>query len=356
MATFESIFPTFLAKCAELHDLLLGVAFILFTAGIITNVAGGFTHRALLRLLIRILLLTTLLAILPSWGNAVQEILQNSILSGLGVDPAGVYDQYNQLLIIKRDAATDSSWWNIISRINSFTTDRLVSALLWLIGQFASFLLYWAYIFQKAILYIGYALSPLLIGLMAIRALSHVGSRYLINLVGVLIWPLGWAVAALVTQGILDFMSDPAFQYLDPTATASNLQKTFGVAVVGFWIIFSTVAAPIIIQKVFTSGALAGSQLLSAGFGSLIQTAATTASAAAVAAPVGRIAATAGTAALGGVLSTLSTAAGLGSAGSIIIAGSGLPPRSARGRPGDDITSDRAVRDLIAKSRDPFSR
>src|SRR5438034_2577636 len=30
MATFENIFPTFLAKCAELHDLLLTVAFALF--------------------------------------------------------------------------------------------------------------------------------------------------------------------------------------------------------------------------------------------------------------------------------------------------------------------------------------
>ena len=35
----------------------------------------------------------------------------------------------------------------------------------------------------------------------------------------------------------------------------------------------------------------------------------------------------------------------------IIIAGSGLPPRSARGRPGDDITGDKSVRELIAKSK-----
>ena len=42
---------------------------------------------------------------------------------------------------------------------------------------------------------------------------------------------------------------------------------------------------------------------------------------------------------------------GHGSAGAIIIAGSGLPPRSARGRPGDDITGDKSVRDLIAKTK-----
>jgi len=47
------------------------------------------------------------------------------------------------------------------------------------------------YIFQKIILNLGYALSPLLIGFMAIPALKHIGSRYLLNLVGVLLWP--WA-------------------------------------------------------------------------------------------------------------------------------------------------------------------
>jgi hypothetical protein len=174
-----------------------------------------------------------------------------------------------------------------------------------------------------------------------------------LNLFGVLLWPLGWAVAALVTQGILDFMTDPAFKFIDPTATLYSLQATFGVAVLAFWILFSTVAAPVIIQKVLTDGALAGSQLIAGAVGSFIQTAATTAGAAAVASGIGMPAVTAGAAGLAAVLSTASTAAGMGSAGAIIIAGSGLPPRSARGRPGDDITGDHAVRELIARHKNP---
>ena len=51
------------------------------------------------------------------------------------------------------------------------------------------------------------------------------------------------------------------------------------------------------------------------------------------------------------LLSIMSSAANMGSAGAIIIAGSGLPPRSARGRPVDDITGNKAVRELIAKSK-----
>ena len=114
--------------------------------------------------------------------------------------------------------------------------------------------LFWAYIIQKFILFSAYALSPLLIGFMAIRPLRSVGGRYLMNIVGVLLWPLGWAVAALITQGILDFMTDPSFKFIDPTASFYSLQATVGVAVVAFWIVFSTISAPLVIQKVLSHG------------------------------------------------------------------------------------------------------
>lgn len=352
MASFESIFPTFLQKCAELHELLRIVAFALFIVGTILHVLHGFTGKTLILHMVRLFVLTALLVMLPRWGNEVQALLQTSILDGLGVDPSNVQDQYNQLLVIKRDSgATQSSWWDVIGDLAGFTVEKIVSGVLWLVGSFASLLIFWAYIIQKFILFSAYALSPLLIGLMAIRPLRSVGSRYLTHLVGVLLWPLGWAVAALITQGILDFMTDPATRFIDPTATLYTLQATFGVAVVAFWIVFSTVAAPVVIQKVLTQGELAGSQLISGAFGSFLQTAGTTAGASAVAAATRLPMVTAGAAGMAAVLSTLSSAAGHGSAGAIIIAGSGLPSRSARGRPGDDITGDRSVRDLISKTK-----
>jgi hypothetical protein len=351
MATFDSIFPTFLAKCGDLRTLLLSVAFALFIVGVILTVQQRSSHKSILNLLLRLLLLTSLLVYLPAWGNTLQQLLQNSILSGLGIDPADVYKQYNQLLVINRDPSSQSSWWNVMSQLNTFTTDLIVSAILWLVGQLASLMMFWGYIFQQFILDLGYALSPVLIGFMAIPALKHIGNRYLLNLVGVLLWPLGWAAAALITQGILDFLTDPSLQYIDPTSTLPVLQKTIGVAAVGFWIIFSTVAAPVIIQNVITHGIQAGGPLLAGGVSSFLQTAATTAGAAASAAPIGIPAVTAGAAGMAALLSTMSSAANMGSAGAIIIAGAGLPPRSARGRPGDDITGDKAVRDLIARSK-----
>ena len=351
MATFEQLFPTFLQKCAELHELLRIVAFMLFIVGTIMFVVHGFNGKTLMLHMVRLFILTALLVFLPQWGNQVQSLVQTSILDGLGVDPSNVQDQYNQLLVVKRDTGSDHSWWDILGDLSGFTVEVLISGVLWLVGEFASLLVFWAYIIQKFILFSAYALSPLLIGFMAIRPLRSVGGRYLMNIVGVLLWPLGWAVAALITQGILDFMTDPTFKYIDPTATFYSLQATVGVVVIAFWIVFSTIAAPLAIQKVIASGALAGGQLLAGAASSFLQTAATTAGAAAVASTTGVPLVTAGAAGMAAVLSTLSTAGGHGSAGAIIIAGSGLPPRSARGRPGDDITGDKSVRELIAKGK-----
>jgi hypothetical protein len=341
MATFDSIFPTFLAKCGELHTLLLSVAYALFVTGIIVTVHHRFSHKIMLHLLARILLLTSLLVFLPVWGNVIQNLLQDSILSGLGVDPSQVYQQFVHLLIIKRDD-TPTSWWNVMAQLHNFTTDIIITGVLYLVGLLASFLMFWAYIIQSIILNLGYALSPLLIGFMAIPALKQIGNRYLLNLVGVLLWPLGWAVAALVTQGILDFMTDPSFEYIDPTSTLPDLQKTIGVAAVGVWIIFSTIAAPVIIQKVVATGALAGSELLSHGAHTAVQTATAAAGGAMVAAPFGPLAAVAagGTA---GALNLVSTSGRVGNAGSLVTGLGGL------GSSRNDPSGDKAVRQMLTQ-------
>jgi hypothetical protein len=150
MATFEQLFPTFLQRCAELHELLRIVAFMLFIVGTILFVLHGFTGKTLILHMVRLFVLTALLVMLPQWGNQAQQLLQTSILDGLGVDPSHVHDQYNQLLAVRRDTGSDRSWWDILGNLNAFTVELLITGILWLVGQFASLLLFWAYIIQNS--------------------------------------------------------------------------------------------------------------------------------------------------------------------------------------------------------------
>ena len=345
MNNFEAIFPTFLAKCGELHTLLLSMAFALFVTGIIMTVHHRFSHRVALHLTVRLMVLTSLLVYLPAWGNLLQTLLHDSIIQGLGVDPAQTYAEFVALLIIKRDPSTMSSWWNVLSQLQNISADLIVTVVLWLVGHFASIIMYFAYIFQTVILNLGYALSPLLIGFMAIPALKHIGNRYLLNLVGVLLWPLGWAVAALVTQGLLDFLSDPTLEYMDPTSHLPNLQKTIGTAAVGVWIIFSTIAAPMMIQRVVSVGALATERMFTGAASTAIQTAGSTVSGAMAGAPSGPLGVVAGAGAAGFV-TLMSTSAGLGNAGSSLIA-----PLARLGSARHGQTGDEAARQLVEQSR-----
>lgn len=340
--TFETIFPTFLTKCGELHTLLQSVAFAMFIVGVIITVWHQASEKSVMNLLLRLLVLTSLLVYLPSWGNTLQTLLQDSIISGLGVDPAQIWQQFVQLLIIKRDPTTMSSWWTVLSRFPDVSTDLIITAVLWLVGHFASVLMFWAYIFQTVILNLGYALSPLIIGFMAIPALKDIGRNYLLNLAGVLLWPLGWAVAALVMQGMLDYLSNPAFDYMDLASTQPNMQKTIGTATVGFWIIFSTIAAPVIIQRVLATGALATTGLFSGAVQAAGQTLTSAVRGGIAAAPLGPVGVVAGTA-TAGTLTMLSSSAGVGNAGSVV---SGL---SMLGSSKNDLSGDKAVKQMLAQ-------
>lgn len=353
MATFESIFPTFLSKCGALHDLLQNVAFVLFIVGVMIYVAHGFRARSFLRLLVRLLVLTALLVFLPKWGNGLQALLESTILSGLGVDPAAVHDQYLSLLELKRGEPGENSWISLWTHTAEFAVEKLIWAFLWLLGLLISYVLWWAYLLQKILLHMGYAISPLMIGFMAIHPLRHLGTRFLTNLFGILLWPLGWAIAALVTQGILDFMSDPALRFIDPTSALYALQNTVGVAVLAFWVAFSTFASPWAIQRMVTYGTTAG-ELIGAATQTLIQTLSTASSATAAGLAGGRgLAAASVTGAASGILALPSTAAGVGNVGGILMgAGStSLPFRPAKA----DISGDQAAKALLDRTRNPHT-
>jgi hypothetical protein len=351
MASFESLFPTFLQRCADLRNVLMVVAYMLVIVGIIMMAMPRPSVRAWTRYFVRLIVVLSLLAFLPQWGDQVQRIVADTVKNTLHANPDQIFQAYKDTLAIKQGENNSQSLWDMIGSWNSFLVNILIGFILWLFSFVAWLLMFWAYIFQKIILNVGYALSPILIGFLAVPPLSGTGSRYLTNLMGVLLWPLGWGVAALISQGILDFMTDQSFLTIDPTASLYHLQNLIGVAILAFWTIFSTCAAPAIMQKVITYGAEAGSALLGGGISTFLQTAATTAAATAVASPAGKPLVTAATAGMAAALSSLSLSSGMGSAGAIIIAGSGLPPRTTRGRPGDDVTGDKAVRDLIGVSR-----
>jgi hypothetical protein len=268
MNDFNTMFPNFLNQCLSLKSILTPIAYLLLTSGMIASVVAN--HRsgsASLQVIGKIIVFIMLIVFLPTWGNQIASIVSDLVTNTLNVDPAKIHDQYQTALQLKKSSDGNSSWWEKVFDFPSIM-EALVSAVFLILGWLASTIEWWAYILQNAILFIGYALSPIFIGMRSFPSLQIIGRNYLLNLLGVMIWPLGWGVAGLITQGMIGFMTDQNFlsSQMAGGDLGYSLQNLMGLAFLGIWIIFSTIAAPLIIQRSITQGSSAASGLFSGAF------------------------------------------------------------------------------------------
>jgi hypothetical protein len=369
MGDFNSMFPNFLTQCLSLKTLLTPVAFLLITGGLIAStVAHHRSGNAQLQAIGKVIVLIMLIVFLPTWGNQIVTIVSDTVTNTLQVDPAKIHDQYQAALQMKKSTDGNQSWWEKLINFPSIM-EALVSGVFMILGWFASAIEWWAYILQTAILFIGYSLSPIFIGMLAFPSLQQTGRNYLLNLVGVMIWPLGWGVAGLITQGMIDFMTDQSFL---SSSTAPNtlysLQNLMGLAFLGIWIIFSTIAAPVAIQKAIATGHSAVSGMFGGAFSAgraAATTAATTFAGGGAAGIKSAIAAGAvATAAGAESLATSSMGEGGGSLlGSLAQINNRAQERASdkeaqnqqRNFPPNDPTGDKTVAGLIDKSRNSGS-
>ncbi|HWC58705.1 MAG TPA: hypothetical protein VHC44_03355, partial [Verrucomicrobiae bacterium] len=106
---------------------------------------------------------------------------------------------------------------------------------------------------------LAYAFAPLFIGFLALRSTSSIGLRYIMGTVGIISWPLGWAAASIGTSNLIDVATE---QGLVISTDVYSLQTILAAAIIGGWIIITTLIAPVIIQYAVSSGAQIGSALL----------------------------------------------------------------------------------------------
>ena len=361
MNDFNTLFPNFLNQCAEMNRVLMPIAFVLLAIGVVSSTVTG--HRspsAYLRTIGRTFAFAAVLAYLPAWGNEIAAIVDTTVKETLKADPAGVYDQYQKTLAVSKGdtGGSDSdskSWWDLLDTQALF--EMVISAVMWLLGFLASVIVFYAYLVQKFILYVAFALAPIFIGFLAVRTLHSIGVAFLLGYAGVLCWPLGWGAASLLTSGLIGFMADQSFLTIGGVSGGAGygLQNLLGLAALAIWLIASTIAAPIIIQKAISTGTQVGQALASTVF---------TAGVAGAAAGVGAAVAFGGGGGVGGLLAGGAGAAGAATLGATeaSMSGSSYSPlghlvgtmggsRSASRRPRrpkkNDPTGDAAVRELL---------
>ena len=368
MGDFNSMFPNFLDRCLELKNLLMPLAYLLITGGLIAaTIARHRSASAHLRSFGKTIVLIMLLVYLPNWGNQVVSLVDSTVKDVLKVNPAKIHDQYKAALELKKATEGEKSWWEKLMDWRAAPLEWLLTGIFMFLGWLASAIMWWAYLLQTAILYLGYSLSPIFVGVFMVPSLTELGRRYFLKLVGIMFWPLGWGVAGLVTEGMIDFMTDRNFLSVPVGGNELySLQNMMGLAFLGIWIIFSTIAAPIIMQKSVETGSSVGANLISgayaAGRTALMAGATTVVEAATGAkgvAGAARVAAVSTITAAETLASVSSGSGGRSLVGSLIDLhardlrlGVHAPPVRF---PANDPTGDKSVRDLLLRTRNPHS-
>jgi len=361
MNNFDTLFPNFLNQCTEMNHVLTPIAFVLLAIGIVSStVTGRRSPSAYLRTIGRTFAFAAVLAYLPTWSNEIATTVDSTVRDTLHADPAGVYQQYQKALAINKGTSSTSgskSWWDVLDGQALFEAG--ISIILWVLGFIASVIVFYAYLVQKFILYVGYALAPIFIGFLAVRTLHSIGAGFLLGYAGVLCWPLGWGAASLLTSGLIGFMTDESFLSLGGVGgnAGYGLQNLLGLAALALWLISSTIAAPIIMQKAIATGAQVGQAHTTTAV------VAGSAGAAAGVAAVTTIAAGGGVAAAGAGIAGGGAAVVLGAAeasmtgstystlGNLVSSLGGGMSRRARRPKKNDPTGDEAVRELLQRSR-----
>ena len=257
MTPLDQAFPGFVKACADIYASLLPWAMALLVIAFATEFwHGPLAAGDLVKFLVKLFLVVLLLAKSQDLVNDGQALVKQWVERNIPARPENVAARYQDKLAQAQNSPSlkDQSFLSTLFSSNWF--EAIIFAVLTLISWLAMAVLFLVYCVQRVALLLCWALSPLLFPLLAIRPVSRLGLQHLLRMLGIILWPLGLALAATFTDGLLDAATDPTF--LGPSVAGSlgrGLLTLLAVTVVAVWIIFSTVLAPAYIQRLFAGSA-----------------------------------------------------------------------------------------------------
>src|SRR5258708_33140518 len=301
-----TLLPSFASAVQKLHDLLLPVCLVLAFGGLIYKIASLWRERSLTSLfpyLVKMMIAFVLLGLMASWGGMLTSMVTD-LDNQLGLNQSNVLNDYTQAVATKfgvnvngtGTAATNqnpqdqqsnplSGFLNWAGNVASNTgklfqtiamgADGLAAVFMGvfvLICSMLGMLAMWLMsLLQQILVLVCIGISPMFLGCLLIPPLGQLAARLFTNSVALALWPLGWVLANLVTNALIDLAVNRsnnggvgAFNFL-----GGGYVWWLGV---GLWALFSSIAAPWLVTKALSAGenpmvALFGGSMGAAGRG-----------------------------------------------------------------------------------------
>lgn len=256
----SDFFPELQAHAAGLFGVMTALAAIILLAGLIARIgASGGDPAQMVRTVTIAGILGIVIHSLPEWINELQ-IIAYDLIEGMGADPSNSYSRFASLVGgASAQSESEVGFWDVLWGDGGGLGDAMVYAALFLVSKLAQAIMFLFFIAQQTLVLFQIALAPAFAAMFLLRSLASCATAFFLRLVAVSLWPIGWAIASLMTHSLLDLAAKDNGQVVD------YFQGTGFVLILSLWILISTIGAPLIIWKLLSGTATAGEAL----FGSL---------------------------------------------------------------------------------------
>ena len=253
----ESMFPELYQHALSLHGDMVVVAFAIVLIGMTLRFWWGMFGDVgeMLRGILTAAIIAIIIPLLPDWINQLQ-LLSHEYVQTIGASPDTTNERFAQILISESaDDPGSLGFWEIIWSDQTSIGEAFAYAIVHLASQCAWAIMWLFFIVQQALLIYAISLTPVFIAFFMLSSMRGVAGQFILGTLSVALWPLGWAIAGMLTDALMD-MSVGAENTL-----WGNTQSFFFIIVLTIWIVYSTIKAPQLIYQLLTRGASAGAIL-----------------------------------------------------------------------------------------------
>lgn len=255
-------FQPFFDACRRLHDNLVPGSMVI----LVLSFGFFFWTRPqhpmdLIKFLVKLFLVVLLVQSTESLINWGQSTVDQFVEHNVPARPDHIASRYAERVLgpVDGGGAQDRSWWDVLTGASLF--ESILYAAIVGISWIAVSVLKLVYALQQLSLHFCWVLSPLLFACFAIPPLSSIAYRHFLRMTGIILWPIGFALAATVTECLLGLESPSPHDSVVRSVYRPDLTNPFLIGL-GFWVIFSTLLAPAFIQRLVTGFAGSSSALL----------------------------------------------------------------------------------------------
>ena len=276
--SFAISFPVLLVYVRQLYNSFVIISTVILFAGLLMAVWRGMLGNLteIMRGIVTIAVIAVVFNFFPQWVDELQRIVYKGVVEQLGANPAETHQRFAELVTEPVDQDTEVGVWDILFSDNGGLGKVLIFAAIYLLSKLAWFLMWLAFLVQHILLLLGIGVSPLFLSMFMLNATRGIAIRYILSLLGIILWPLGWAVADVITRSLLDLAAKGQIYLLTQNdVVLYGSQTVFFLFLLSLWVIFSTLAAPRLVARAITTGSQVGVALLG-GFGGAVAGGATT--------------------------------------------------------------------------------